>query len=234
MNESAILAARRRKKAISQDDINDATDRVVAGLEGRALADNSSKKLLAYHECGNALVGTLSPYHDPVNKVTLIPRGQQKSLTWFTPDQDQSLNSLSSLKARIAGSLGGRAAEQMVFGPSQVTTCAGNDLRRVDQIARAMVAQVGMSSVGPIFIDQGGMMGPSYSDELGDKIDLAIKELSDECYLVALKLVTENRSCLEKLAAELVEVETLSGERVREIISEYTEIPDKLSAVRGC
>mmetsp|Transcript_89228 Transcript_89228/g.235948 ORF Transcript_89228/g.235948 Transcript_89228/m.235948 type:complete len:588 (-) Transcript_89228:621-2384(-) len=231
MNESAILAARRKKKAIQMDDINDATDRVVAGLEGRALADDAQKKLFAYHEAGKALVGSLLPYHDPVAKMTLLPRGQKKSLTWFSPDQDQSLISAASLKARIAGFLGGRAAEQIVFGTGQVTTNAAEDLKRVDQVARAMVTQVGMSSVGQIAIDQGGMMGPSYSEDLAAKIDVAIKELSDEGYLTALKIVVNNRACLDKLADELYEKETLDGAAIKAIISEFTEIPEKLAAV---
>merc|ERR1719188_2197369 len=157
MNESAILTARRNKKAISMDEINDATERVIAGLAGRALTDSASKKLIAYSEAGHALVGTLLPYHDPVSKVTLIPRGQAKGLTWFTPNEDHSLISANTMKARIAGCLGGRVAEQVVFGANQVTTNASNDLQRVEQIARAMVVQVGMSEVGPLAIDQGGM-----------------------------------------------------------------------------
>merc|ERR1719198_2668146 len=148
MNESAILAARRGKKAITIDEINDATDRVIAGLEGRALADDASKKLIAYHEAGHALVGTLLPFHDPVNKVTLVPRGQAKGLTWFTPAEDQSLISANSLKARVAGALGGRAAEQVVFGSDQITTGAGGDLQTVERLARAMVTQYGMSEAG--------------------------------------------------------------------------------------
>jgi len=231
MNESAILTARRNKKAITDDEINDATDRVIAGLQGRALADNSAKKLVAYHEAGHALVGTLLPYHDPVNKLTLIPRGQAKGLTWFTPNEDQSLISANSLKARIAGALGGRAAEQVVFGTSQVTTGAGGDLQQVERMARSMVTQFGMSDVGSIAIDDGGMMGPSYSDELGSKIDDAIRSISDECYLTALTLLTKYRACLDKVADELVEEETMPGERLRAIISEYTEIPEKLAAV---
>mmetsp|Transcript_46635 Transcript_46635/g.133427 ORF Transcript_46635/g.133427 Transcript_46635/m.133427 type:complete len:588 (+) Transcript_46635:89-1852(+) len=231
MNESAILAARRKKKSISMEDINDATDRVVAGLEGRALADDAQKKLFAYHEAGKALVGSLLPYHDPVAKMTLLPRGQKKSLTWFSPDQDQSLISAASLKARIAGFLGGRAAEQIVFGTGQVTTNAAEDLKRVDQVARAMVTQVGMSSVGQIAIDQGGMFGPSYSEDLAAKIDVAIKELSDEGYLTALKIIVNNRGCLDELADELYEKETLDGAAIKQIISEFTEIPEKLAAV---
>eukprot|EP00435_Cladocopium_sp_Y103_P016196 s2090_g4.t1 len=142
-----------------------ATDRVIAGLEGRALQDNASKKLIAYHEAGHAIVGTLLPYHDPVNKVTLIPRGQAKGLTWFTPGEDQSLISAAMLKARIAGALGGRAAEQLVFGTGQVTTGAGGDLQQVERMARSMVTQFGMSEVGSIAIDDGGFMGPNYSED---------------------------------------------------------------------
>jgi len=231
MNESAILTARRNKKAITLDEINDATDRVIAGLAGRALSDNSSKKLIAYHEAGHALVGTLLPYHDPVNKVTLIPRGQAKGLTWFTPNEDQSLVSTNTFKARIAGALGGRAAEQIVFGSSQVTTGAGGDLQQVERMARGMVTQFGMSDVGSIAIDDGGFTGPSYSEELGAKIDTAIRALSDEGYATAITTLMSNRACLDKIADELVEIETMSGQRLREIVSEYIEIPEKLAAL---
>merc|ERR1740138_718574 len=231
MNESAILTARRNKKAITLDEINDATDRVIAGLEGRALSDNSSKKLIAYHEAGHALVGTLLPHHDPVNKVTLVPRGQAKGLTWFTPNEDQSLISANMLKARICGALGGRAAEQIVFGSEQVTSGAGGDLQKVERIARAMVTQFGMSNVGSLAIDDGGFMGPNYSEELSTKIDEAIRKISDECYLQAITILMSNRACLDTIADELVETETLSGDRLREIVAAYCKIPEKLAAV---
>merc|ERR1719352_1447549 len=227
MNESAILAARRNKQAISLDEITDATDRVIAGLEGRALSDNSAKRLIAYHEAGYALVGTMLPYHDPVNKVSLVPRGQAKGLTWFTPGEDQSLISTNMFKARIATALGGRAAEQVVFGAPGVTSGAGGDLQQVERMARAMVTQLGMSDVGTIAIDQGGMMGPSYSEELGANIDEAIRTISDECYLKALAILSTHRACLDRITDELVEVETLSGERLRQIVAEYVEIPEK-------
>ncbi|CAL1146629.1 unnamed protein product [Cladocopium goreaui] len=231
MNESAILTARRNKKAITMDEINDATDRVIAGLEGRALQDNASKKLIAYHEAGHAIVGTLLPYHDPVNKVTLVPRGQAKGLTWFTPGEDQSLISAAMLKARIAGALGGRAAEQLVFGSGQVTTGAGGDLQQVERMARSMVTQFGMSEVGSIAIDDGGFMGPNYSEDLSKKIDEAIKSISDECYLNALTILMKNRACLDRVADELCEFETITGDRLKELVAEYTEIPEKMAAV---
>merc|ERR1719440_1135906 len=164
MNESAILAARRKLQAISNDEIADATDRVIAGLEGRALSDNASKKLIAYHEAGHALIGTLLPPHDPVNKVTVLPRGQAKGLTWFTPTEDQSLVSLNTFKARISGAFGGRAAEQVIFGTDQVTSGAMGDLQQIERMARGMVTQFGMSSVGTLAIDDGGFQGPQYSE----------------------------------------------------------------------
>eukprot|EP00931_Biecheleriopsis_adriatica_P033689 TRINITY_DN1953_c0_g1_i6.p1 TRINITY_DN1953_c0_g1~~TRINITY_DN1953_c0_g1_i6.p1 ORF type:complete len:1517 (-),score=429.01 TRINITY_DN1953_c0_g1_i6:383-4933(-) len=231
MNESAILTARRNKKAITLQEINDATDRVIAGLEGRALADNASKKLIAYHEAGHALVGTLLPYHDPVNKVTLVPRGQAKGLTWFTPAEDQSLISANSLKARVAGALGGRAAEQIVFGESQVTTGAGGDLQQVERMARAMVTQYGMSNVGSLVFDDGGFQGPNYSEDVSAKIDGAIRAISDEGYQTALEIMVKYRACLDRLADELVETETMTGDRLRQLVSEYAPIPEKLAAV---
>ncbi|CAE7208493.1 ftsH [Symbiodinium natans] len=147
MNESAILAARRNKKAISMDEINDATDRVIAGLEGRALADNAAKKLIAYHEAGHAIVGTLLPYHDPVNKVTLIPRGQAKGLTWFTPGEDQSLISAAMLKARIAGALGCLARnsprEPFLGALFRFSAPCLEPTRRVSDILRSKYARFG-------------------------------------------------------------------------------------------
>jgi len=232
MNESAILTARREKKAITMDEINDATDRVIAGLEGRALSDNASKKLIAYHEAGHALVGTLLPFHDPVNKVTLVPRGQAKGLTWFTPAEDQSLISANSLKARVAAALGGRAAERIVFGDKAVTTGAGGDLQQVERLARSMVTQFGMSDVGSlVFSDGGGFQGPSYSEEVAGQIDQAIKDISDEGYKTALEIMIKNRACLDRLADELVETETMTGDRLRELVAEYTPVPEKLAAV---
>jgi len=231
MNESAILAARRNKKAVSSQEIQDATDRIIAGLAGRALNDNASKRLIAYHEAGHALVGTLLPHHDPVGKVSLVPRGQAKGLTWFTPAEDQSMVSQNTLKARITGALGGRASEQVVFGTDQVTSGASGDLQQVERYARAMVTQLGMSDVGTLAIDDGGYMGPNYSQQLAGNIDNAIRKISDECYLKALAILSDNRACLDRITDELMEVETLSGNRLREIVKEYVEIPEKEAIV---
>merc|ERR1719352_601158 len=231
MNESAILAARRKLKAISNDEIADATDRVIAGLAGRRMKDSTAKRLVSYHEAGHALVGTLLPHHDPVNKLTVLPRGQAKGLTWFTPNEDQSLVSLNTFRARIAGAFGGRAAEQVIFGTEQVTSGAMGDLQQIERMARGMVTQFGMSSVGTLAIDDGGFMGPQYSEEQAAAIDNAIREISEEQYIVALKIVSDHREALDAIVDELMETETMSGNRMREIVGQFTKVPDKAIAV---
>ncbi|XTZ12331.1 MAG: ATP-dependent zinc metalloprotease FtsH2, partial [cyanobacterium endosymbiont of Rhopalodia inflata] len=148
LNEAAILTARRRKETITLLEIDDAVDRVVAGMEGTPLVDSKSKRLIAYHEVGHAIVGTLVKDHDPVQKVTLIPRGQAQGLTWFTPAEEQGLTTKAQLMARIAGTLGGRAAEEEVFGYDETTTGAGGDLQQVSEMARQMVTRFGMSDLG--------------------------------------------------------------------------------------
>ncbi|MFM7191704.1 MAG: ATP-dependent zinc metalloprotease FtsH1, partial [Microcystaceae cyanobacterium] len=153
LNEAAIFTARRRKEAITMAEVNDAIDRVVAGMEGTPLVDSKSKRLIAYHEVGHALIGTLTDGHDPVEKVTLIPRGQARGLTWFTPDEDQGLITRSQLIARIAGLLGGRVAEEVIFGEDEVTTGAGNDIEKITYLARQMVTKLGMSELGLVALE---------------------------------------------------------------------------------
>jgi len=147
LNEAAILTARRRKDSISISESDDSVDWIVAGMEGSALTDGRSKRLIAYHEVGHALIGSLVKAHDPVQKVTVIPRGQAKGLTWFTPDDEQTLVSRAQLKARIMGALGGRAAEDVVFGKGEITTGAGGDFQQVASMARQMVTRFGMSNL---------------------------------------------------------------------------------------
>nr|XP_018676806.1 PREDICTED: ATP-dependent zinc metalloprotease FTSH 2, chloroplastic isoform X1 [Musa acuminata subsp. malaccensis] len=136
LNEAAILAGRRGKTAISSKEIDDSIDRIVAGMEGTVMTDGKSKSLVAYHEVGHAICGTLIPGHDPVQKVTLIPRGQARGLTWFIPMDDPTLISKQQLFARIVGGLGGRAAEEVIFGESEVTTGAAGDLQQITGLAK--------------------------------------------------------------------------------------------------
>lgn len=236
LNEAAILTARRRKEAVTLLEIDDAVDRVVAGMEGTPLVDSKSKRLIAYHEVGHAIVGTLVKDHDPVQKVTLIPRGQAQGLTWFTPNEEQGLTTKAQLMARIAGALGGRAAEEEVFGYDEVTTGAGGDLQQVSEMARQMVTRFGMSELGPLSLESssgevflgGGLMNRSeYSEEVAMKIDSEMRILAEEGHKLARQIVRDNREVVDRLVELLIERETIDGEEFRQIVAEYTEVPEK-------
>ncbi len=236
LNEAAILTARRRKEAITMAEIDDAVDRVIAGMEGTPLVDSKSKRLIAYHEIGHAIVGTLLKHHDPVQKVTLVPRGQARGLTWFSPDEEQGLISRGQLLARISGALGGRAAEEVVFGDSEVTTGAGGDLQQVSSLARQMVTRFGMSDLGPlslegqsgeVFLGRDWMNRSEYSDQIASKIDSQVREIVKHCHQESLRIIRENRTVIDRLVDLLVEKETLSGDEFRQIVSEYAVVPQK-------
>ena len=236
LNEAAILTARRRKEATTLAEIDDAVDRVIAGMEGKPLTDGRSKRLIAYHEVGHALVGTLVKAHDPVQKVTLIPRGQAQGLTWFAPDEEQMLVSRAQLRARIMGALGGRAAEDVVFGHAEVTTGAGGDIQQVASIARQMVTRFGMSDLGQFSLEAGNqevflgrdlMTRSDGSDALASRVDGAVRSIVQSCYSETLALVAEHRDCMDRLVDRLIEKETLDGDELRAMISEFTTIPEK-------
>ncbi|GBF82199.1 ATP-dependent zinc metalloprotease FtsH2 [Aphanothece sacrum] len=236
LNEAAILTARRRKEAITLLEIDDAVDRVVAGMEGTPLVDSKSKRLIAYHEVGHAIVGTLVKDHDPVQKVTLIPRGQAQGLTWFTPNEEQGLTTKAQLLARIAGALGGRAAEEEVFGYDEVTTGAGGDLQQVAEMARQMVTRFGMSDLGPLSLESssgevflgGGLMNRvEYSEQVAMKIDDQIRILAEHGHKLARQIIRDNREVIDRLVELLIEKETIDGQEFRQIVAEYTVVPEK-------
>ncbi|RZM82665.1 ATP-dependent zinc metalloprotease FtsH2 [Leptolyngbya iicbica] len=236
LNEAAILTARRRKEAITMTEIDDAVDRVVAGMEGTPLVDSKSKRLIAYHEVGHAIVGTLVKAHDPVQKVTLIPRGQAQGLTWFMPSEDQTLISRAQILARIKGALGGRAAEDVIFGDAEVTTGAGNDLQQVTGMARQMVTRFGMSDLGPlslegsqgeVFLGRDWMNRSEYSENIASRIDVQVRQIVDACYAETKQLIQENRAVIDRLVDLLIEKESIDGDEFRRIVSEYTTVPDK-------
>ncbi|NCO76156.1 MAG: ATP-dependent zinc metalloprotease FtsH [Cyanobacteria bacterium] len=236
LNEAAILTARRRKPEITLSEIDAAVDRVVAGMEGTPLVDSKSKRLIAYHEVGHAIVGTLLKDHDPVQKVTLIPRGQAQGLTWFTPNEEQGLTTKAQLMARIAGAMGGRAAEEEVFGDDEVTTGAGGDLQQVTGMARQMVTRFGMSDLGPlslesqggeVFLGGGFMNRAEYSEESASRIDAQIKMLAEHGHQIARQIVRDNREVMDRLVDLLIEKETIDGEEFRQIVAEYTTVPEK-------
>ncbi|CAH8264304.1 unnamed protein product [Arabidopsis lyrata] len=234
LNEAAILAGRRARTSISSKEIDDSIDRIVAGMEGTVMTDGKSKSLVAYHEVGHAVCGTLTPGHDAVQKVTLIPRGQARGLTWFIPSDDPTLISKQQLFARIVGGLGGRAAEEIIFGEPEVTTGAVGDLQQITGLARQMVTTFGMSDIGPwSLMDSSAqsdvimrmMARNSMSEKLAEDIDSAVKKLSDSAYEIALSHIRNNREAMDKLVEVLLEKETIGGDEFRAILSEFTEIP---------
>ncbi|MGB3308532.1 MAG: ATP-dependent zinc metalloprotease FtsH2 [Nodosilinea sp.] len=236
LNEAAILTARRRKDAMTMAEVDDAVDRVIAGMEGTPLVDSKSKRLIAYHEIGHAIIGTLVKDHDPVQKVTLIPRGQAQGLTWFTPSEEQMLISRAQILARITGALGGRAAEDIIFGDAEVTTGAGNDLQQVSNMARQMVTRFGMSDLGPlslessqgeVFLGRDWLSRSEYSEEVSSRIDGQVRSIVAHCYSNAKRIMEENRALVDRLVDLLVERETIDGDEFRQIVSEYTVVPDK-------
>jgi len=236
LNEAAILTARRRKDAITMLEIDDAVDRVVAGMEGTPLVDSKSKRLIGYHEIGHAIVGTLIKDHDPVQKVTLVPRGQARGLTWFMPNEEQGLISRSQILARICGALGGRAAEEVIFGSAEVTTGAGNDLQQVTGMARQKVTRFGMSTLGPlsleaqqseVFLGRDFTARSEYSEKIASQIDMQVRSIVDHCYNETRRIIRDNRVVIDRLVDLLIEKETIDGEELRQIVAEYTTVPEK-------
>ncbi|MFP4008444.1 MAG: ATP-dependent zinc metalloprotease FtsH [Spirulinaceae cyanobacterium] len=240
LNEAAILTARRRKEEIEQQEVDDAIDRVTIGMMMNPLLDSKKKRLIAYHEVGHALLMTLLEHADPLNKVTIIPRsggiGGFAQPTFDEDMVDSGLYSRGWLIDQITMALGGRAAEEEVFGHDEVTQGASSDLTAVADRARRMVTQFGMSDLGPIALEKpqsepflGGGMGESreYSEEVAVKIDEAVREIAMQCYDKARRLIRENRELMDRLVDLLLEEETIEGDRFRQIVSEYCKLPQK-------
>ena len=233
LNEAAILAARRSLTEISMDEVNDAIDRVLAGPEKKdRVMSEKRKTLVAYHEAGHALVGALMPDYDPVQKISIIPRGRAGGLTWFTPSEDRmdsGLYSRSYLQNQMAVALGGRIAEEIIFGEEEVTTGASNDLQQVARVARQMVTRFGMSDrLGPVALGrQSGNMflgrdiasDRDFSDATAATIDDEVRALVDEAYLRAKDVLVSNRQILDKIASMLVEKETVDAEELQNILA---------------
>ncbi len=232
LNEAAILAARREHAEVSNLEIGDAIERVMAGPEKKdRVMSQKRKELVAYHEAGHALVGAVMPDYDPVQKISIIPRGQAGGLTFFTPSEERmesGLYSRSYLQNQMAVALGGRVAEEIVYGEDEVTTGASNDLKQVAQVARSMVTRFGMSdTLGPVALgrSQGGMFlgrdiaaERDFSEDTASKIDDEVSYLVDSAYKRATKALMENRSILDELAKILIEKETVDSEELQKLL----------------
>ena len=226
VNEGAILAARRNKKSIGQSELEEAIERVVMGPERKSrLISVEEKRIIAYHEAGHAVVMNAIPEADPVQKITIVGRGQAGGLTWFRPEEDRTLTSRKKLVAQLAGSLGGRAAEQIVF--DDVTSGASSDLEQVTRTARMMVTRLGMSGeLGQmtygqkeelIFLGREISEQRDYSEAVAQQIDREVRKLVDDSYKQALDILNKYRVELDTVANRLLEVESLTRDEFEKI-----------------
>lgn len=226
VNESAILAARRNKKSIGQPELEEAIERVVMGPERKSrLISDEEKRIIAYHEAGHAVVGNAIAEADPVQKVTIVGRGQAGGVTWFRPDEDRILHSRKKLLANLAYALGGRVAEEIVF--DDITSGASGDIEQVTRMARAMVTRLGMSGeMGPILYGQKEELiflgreiseQRDYSEAVAEQIDREVRKIVDDSYKLARKLLTKYRKELDAVAQKLIEAESLTREEFEKI-----------------
>jgi cell division protease FtsH len=237
LNEAAILTTRYKKSKITKKEVNEAADRIIGGIAGTPLEDTKNKRLIAYHEVGHAVTGSVLKSHDEVEKITVTPRGGAKGLTWFTPNEDQTLLSRSALLARIIATLGGRAAEQVIFGEPEITTGASSDLQQVTNLARQMVTRFGMSNIGPMALEDentgqvflGGNLTPGseYAENIADRIDDEVVKIINYCEQKAIQIVSDNRVIIDLIVEKLLDVETMDGEEFRKLLSAYTILPNK-------
>ena len=226
LNEAAILAVRANKDKISMADIDEAIDRVMGGPAKKSrIITEKERRCVAYHEAGHATIGLKVRNASIVQKVTIIPRGDAGGYVLMTPEQDTTLQTESELKAQIISFLGGRVSEEIFFG--DVSTGASNDIERATRIARSMVTELGMSSLGPIQYEQAGgnvFLGRDYtnsrkmfSSQVGFEIDTAVRKIINECHEVCEKTLRDNKDLVIKIAEALLERETLTSEEIYEI-----------------
>ena len=225
VNEAALLAARRGRDKVFMEDLEDAKDKVMLGAERKSLVlSEKERELTAYHEAGHAVVALRTPGLDPVHKITIVPRGRALGITASLPEEDRHSYSRDYLLANLAMLFGGRAAEEMIFGAEKITTGAGNDIERATGMARRMVVQFGMSDlIGPmavgdseqeVFIGREIVQRREISERIAEQVDGEVKRILDESYQVAMKALQDNRELLEKIAAALLERESLDRDDV--------------------
>ena len=226
VNESAILAARRNKKAIGQSELEEAIERVVMGPERKSrLISDEEKRIIAYHEAGHAVVGNAIAEADPVQKVSIVGRGQAGGITWFRPDEDRILMSRKKMMAQLAMALGGRAAEELIF--DDITSGASNDIEQVTRMARAMVTRLGMSNeMGPmvygqkeelIFLGREISEQRDYSEAVAQQIDREVRKVVEEAYKLAKSTVQKYKDQLDAVARKLLDAESITREEFEAI-----------------
>ncbi len=229
VNEAALMAARENKDAVSMHDLERAKDKIMMGAERKSMVmDENEKKLTAYHEAGHAIVGLKMPEHDPVYKVSIIPRGRALGVTLFLPEQDRYSYSRRRLNCQLATLYGGRIAEELIFGADAVTTGASNDIERATEIARNMVTKWGLSKkMGPlsygeeegeVFLGRTMTQSKSISDETAKEIDKEVREIIEEAYTTAQTVLKENEVLLHNMAKALIKYETIDKSQIDDLI----------------
>jgi len=239
VNEGAISAARENREMISQKDLEMSIEKVMLGPERKSkVLTDEERKLTAYHEVGHALVAKMLMHTDPVHKISIISRGHALGVTWFLPDRDKALESKAHFEDEIAASLGGRAAEELMFGKDYITTGASNDIEAATNLARKMVTRFGMSdSVGTVAygnphaaIFLGRELGEqrNYSEQVAYQIDLEIKRIIEDAYKKAQKILKQYKDLLSQIAEELIKKETLDNQAF-DAFFEGVNVPSKKS-----
>ncbi|MBT2771881.1 ATP-dependent zinc metalloprotease FtsH [Halomonas sp. ISL-60] len=230
VNESALFAARRNKRLVSMEELELAKDKIMMGAERKSMVMTDKEKLnTAYHESGHAIIGLVVPSHDPVYKVTIIPRGRALGVTMFLPEEDRYSLSKQQILGQICSLFGGRIAEEMTLGPNGVTTGASNDIKRATELAHNMVAKWGLSDeMGPIMYDedeshqflggpgQGG--GKMKSGDTTTRLDKEVRKIIDDCYEQARQILTDNRDKLDAMAEALMKYETIDAAQLKDIM----------------
>jgi cell division protease FtsH len=238
VNEAALFAARANKRVVEMNEFEKAKDKVMMGAERRSMVmSDDEKRLTAYHESGHAIVGRLVPSHDPVHKVTIIPRGRALGLTMFLPEEDRYSYSRQRLESQISSMFGGRIAEELIFGPDAVTTGASNDIKRATDIARNMVTKWGLSEkLGPltyseeegeVFLGHSVTQHKNVSDETAHAIDKEIRAIVDRNYERAHRILTENIDKLHAMAEALIKFETIDSHQIDDIMEGREPRPPK-------
>lgn len=230
VNESALFAARRNKRLVSMEELELAKDKIMMGAERKSMVMTDKEKLnTAYHESGHAIIGLVVPSHDPVYKVTIIPRGRALGVTMFLPEEDRYSLSRQQILGQICSLFGGRIAEEMTLGPNGVTTGASNDIKRATELAHNMVAKWGLSDeMGPIMYDEdeshqflGGPGQGGSKMKSGDtttRLDKEVRKIIDDCYEQARQILTDNRDKLDAMAEALMKYETIDANQLKDIM----------------
>ncbi len=229
VNEAALFAARANRRTVTMEEFEKAKDKIMMGAERRSLVmSDEEKELTAYHEAGHAIVGLNMPGHDPVYKVTVIPRGRALGVTMYLPEQDRLSYSKQYILSQLASLYGGRVAEEMIFGEDMVTTGASSDIERATELARKMVTQWGLSKkLGPqsysedegeVFLGRSVTKHKHVSDETAQKIDVEIKKIIDTAYKTAWGILEKHKDVLHAMSKALIHHETLDQKQIREIM----------------